>query len=74
MRLADLESTEIDPYIVDLVVNERLHRLGHQLNPHEQRAVITRLAGQLSDPELGALIGMTAGAVLKIRKRTKAVA
>jgi hypothetical protein len=53
MKLADLESTEIDPYIVDLVVNERLHRLGHQLNPHEQRAVIARLQGQLSDPELG---------------------
>jgi hypothetical protein len=69
VKLADIQSTEIDPYAVDLVVNERLTRLGHQLNQPERRAVIARLGGVLPDSELGALIGMSGDAVLKVRQR-----
>jgi DNA-directed RNA polymerase specialized sigma24 family protein len=69
MKLSDIESVEIDPYAVDLVVSERLRRLGHQLNRPERREVILRLAGQLTDIELGALLGMKGDAVLKVRER-----
>jgi hypothetical protein len=69
MSLADIECTEVDPYIVDLVVTERLKQLGHRLNYAEKREVIARLQGTLGDPELGRLIGLSTGAVLKIRIR-----
>lgn len=69
MKLADIESREIDWYVVDLVVNERLPRLAKQLNRAERREVIARLADKLTDCELGALLGISGDAVLHVRKR-----
>lgn len=71
MKLADIESTEIDSYAVDVVVETKDRRLGHQLNFLERRQVIARLGGVLNDNLIGELLGMTDDAVCQIRRRAK---
>lgn len=69
MKLADLESTEIDWHIVNIVVNEKDWRLGHRLNRNEHLQVVARLGGHIPDVELAALLGISGDVVLKMRKR-----
>ncbi|WP_181048877.1 hypothetical protein [Mycobacterium kansasii] len=71
-RVRSITHPEIDWYAVEVVVRERLWRVGHRLNQLERREVIARLGGVISDGELGSLLGMTGDAVSKVRSRMTA--
>lgn len=59
---------EIDWRAVGWVVKERIRMAG--LNRLERREVVLALSGQITDAEIGELIGMSRDAVLKVRERS----
>lgn len=71
MKLADIESTEIDWFAVGVTIETKDRRLGRQLNTPSKREVIFGLAGKSNDAEVAELIGMTDDAVCQIRRRAK---
>lgn len=64
-------SPEIDWRAVEWVVRERIRM---PLNRAERREVVLRLTGQLTDTEIGDLLGLSKDAVLKLRHRAAAAA